>query len=212
MILFDGCSWTYGDELDNPERDRFSTLIGEDHVNLGKNGKSNDGILRTTLDYCESNHVDIAVIQFTKFSRTEIRKSNSNEYDFLSIGNVLKGNETKELSKIYYEHIHNKNLHVANYHKNKFLLEYYFKTKGIKYYFININNEDINVPKSSWYNMIDKKPVTSMVSLIGNRFDNPENYCQGRYKKEDKRSGGHPNKRGHSIIADHISLNIRKAS
>ena len=22
MILFDGCSWTYGDELDDPERDR----------------------------------------------------------------------------------------------------------------------------------------------------------------------------------------------
>ena len=74
MILFDGCSWTYGDELDNPEKDRFSTLIGKDHINLGKNGKSNDSILRTTLDHCENNKVDLAVIQFTKPSRTEIRQ------------------------------------------------------------------------------------------------------------------------------------------
>ena len=72
MILFDGCSWTWGDELENREETRFSSLIGQDHVNLGQCGKSNDGILRTTLDFCEKNEVDIAVIQFTKFSRTEI--------------------------------------------------------------------------------------------------------------------------------------------
>ena len=211
MILFDGCSWTYGDELDNPERDRFSTLIGEDHINIGKNGKSNDSILRTTIDYCENNKVDSAVIQFTFPSRTEVRQSSRDAYDYLSIGSVLKNGYTKEKSKIYYEHLHNDNLHVANFHKNKFLLENYFKSKNIKYYFVTIKKVEMQV-ESSWYRIMDKKPLTCLTDLIGTRLKNPENYCQGKYKKSDKRSGGHPNKQGHKIIADHISLNIGKES
>ena len=27
MILFDGCSYTYGDELENPEKDAFPHLV-----------------------------------------------------------------------------------------------------------------------------------------------------------------------------------------
>jgi hypothetical protein len=28
-IYFDGCSWTYGTELENPEQERWSTLISQ---------------------------------------------------------------------------------------------------------------------------------------------------------------------------------------
>ena len=80
MILFDGCSITYGDELQGTNCDddyrvktRFSHVVaeelGDNYVNLGTCGKSNDGILRTTLEYCENHKVDLAIIQFTSFSR-----------------------------------------------------------------------------------------------------------------------------------------------
>ena len=46
MILFDGCSWTYGDELENREQDAFPHVVSRmglmregitrDHVNLGQ--------------------------------------------------------------------------------------------------------------------------------------------------------------------------------
>ena len=55
---------------------------------------------------------------------------------------------------------------------------------------------------------MDKSPVVSLRRLIGDRHKVPENYCQGRYKNDDKHSGGHPNEKGHRIIADHISENI----
>tara|TARA_B100001113_G_scaffold87900_1_gene70233 strand:- start:690 stop:1331 length:642 start_codon:yes stop_codon:yes gene_type:complete len=212
MILFDGCSWTYGDELANPEENRFSTLIGKPHINLGQCGKSNDGILRTTIEYCEKNEVDIAVIQFTAYSRTEFRCERTDDYYYFSVGGMTKGKSpVKEMSKIYYEHLHNTNLHIANYHKNKFLLENYFKLKGIKHYFVNLERyidlEGTKTP-SSWYNIMDKTPVVSLRRLIGDRHKVPENYCQGRYKNDDKHSGGHPNEKGHRIIADHISENI----
>ena len=211
MILFDGCSWTYGDELEDREKYRFSTLVAKEHnhINIAVNGKSNDSILRTTIDYCENNQVDFAVIQFTKPSRTEIRQSSRDAYDYLSVGNIFKNGPRKTLSKIYYEHLHNDNLHVANFHKNKFLLENYFKSKNIKYYFVTIKREIMKI-ESSWYRIMDKKPITCLTDLIGTRIKNPENYCQGRYKKDDMRSGGHPNELGHKIIADHISLNIGK--
>tara|TARA_B100001113_G_C20925908_1_gene542161 strand:- start:47 stop:655 length:609 start_codon:yes stop_codon:yes gene_type:complete len=198
MILFDGCSWTRGDELKDPEKCRFSTLVsdGKDHVNLSWNGKSNDGILRTTMEFCERNTVDIAIIQFTVFSRTEFRCEKTDNYFPIGVG--VKKSPAKEKSEIYYEYLHNNNLHMANYHKNKFLLESYFKSKGIKYYFVNLERyrDTVKTIPSSWYNMMDKNPVVSLRSLLGDKDLFPENYCL------EKR--GHPNEKGHKIISDHI--------
>ena len=82
-ILFDGCSWTKGCGLEGEDinyerqkKERWSTLVsdyfGTEHVNLARGGKCNDGILRTTMQYCENNKVDFAVIQFTREDRREV--------------------------------------------------------------------------------------------------------------------------------------------
>ena len=46
MILFDGCSWTKGEELEHPQEERYSKLIcdelGAEETNLAANGGSND--------------------------------------------------------------------------------------------------------------------------------------------------------------------------
>ena len=215
MILFDGCSWTWGAELEDKETYRFSQLLSEmtnrDHVNLGQPSKSNNGILRTTLEYCERNPVDIAVIQFTGTSRTEIRMPKQDKYKSLSIGKVLKNSNKDDLSRIYYENIHNKNEEIANFHKNKFLLEYYFKSKNIPYFFVHIhrpNQRLEDVVTSSWGKMMDQKPVKSLLELLGNRFTHPHHYAQGRQKESDRRSRGHPNIQGHKIIAEYIYDNF----
>jgi len=206
MILFDGCSWTYGTELENHEEERWSTLVanGEEHVNLSNPGKSNDGILRTTLEFCESNHVDTAIIQFTKHSRTEFREEGAGKYTTVSNGNIRNNGVYKEQSEIYFEYFHNKELHLENYSKNKFLLENYFKQKNIKYFFCTIGGytnwkqKDISKNPSSWYRMMDKEPISYLPDLIGLKFLNSK--------------GRHPNAEEHKIIADHISLNIRRES
>ena len=204
MILFDGCSWTYGSELENREKERWSTLVanGEEHVNLSSEGKSNDGILRTTLEFCESNHVDTAVIQFTKYSRTEFRQEGAKKYITVMNGHIRNNSVYKEISEIYFKHFHNKELHLENYCKNKFLLENYFKQKNIKYFFCTIGGytnwtrtqKDISKNPSSWYRMMDKESILYLPDLIG------------------LKKGRHPTAEEHKIIADHISLNIRKES
>ena len=215
MILFDGCSWTWGDELEDKEKYRFSQLLTDmtniDHVNIAEPLKSNNSILRTTIEYCEKNTVDIAIIQFSCTSRTEIRIPRKDNYMYLSIGSALKNGFSKDLSKKYYENIHNDNEEMSNFHKNKFLLEYYFKSKNIPYFFVNIdrpNKRLKDVVTSSWGKMMDQKPVKSLLELLGNRFTHPHHYAQGRQKESDRRSRGHPNILGHKVIAEYIYDNF----
>jgi len=193
MILFDGCSYTYGDELENPEKERFSSLIGGEHVNLGECGKSNDGITRTTIAYCEKNQVDIAVIQFTIYSRREIYRNDRNKWKFISC------QHDDDISDAYYRIIQNKSDDLANFHKNKFILENYFKNNKIKYYFMGIENPKftLGAKKSEWYDIIDKKPVTWLRNVMGRKKTHRHHYLNG-----------HPSKLGHKVIAEHVCENI----
>ena len=205
MILFDGCSWTWGDELENREKDRFSTLvsdhIGKNHTNISERGKSNDGILRTTIEYCENNTVDLAIIQFTKISRREILDSKGERYIRLNVGN------RDDASVLYFENLNTNADDLANFYKNKFLLEHFFKVKGIPYYFVCLNQKKDLLYKrnpSSWQKMSDTKPVTSLYTLFGgNKYDGTPYF---NYPHAER--GGHPNIRGHQKIAEHILQNI----
>ena len=214
MILFDGCSVTYGDELQGPDnnhehriKNRFSHVVaeelGDNYVNLGICGKSNDGILRTTLEYCENHKVDLAIIQFTVYSRREVLKEGQKLYWHLS------AQSDKPISKAYFQNISNINDDAANFHKNKFLLENYFKSRKIKYYFVTLvrDMEISGFIPSSWYNMMDKTPIWSIRESTGRRRENPERYCK-RYVGHRHLSGGHPSELGHKLIAEHILENI----
>ena len=204
MILFDGCSYTYGDELENPEKDAYPHLVARmglmegaaprSYISIGECGKSNDGILRTTLEFCEKNPVSIAVIQFTKISRREVmRPWRINKY-----WNVHPNNED-DLSIEYYKNIQTLNDDVANYHKNKFLLENYFNKKNIRYFFLNLEKRKFmrGYTPSSWSHMVNKEPVIHIKDILGGQRWHPENYVTG-----------HPNKRGHEIIAKCVYENI----
>ena len=74
-IYFDGCSWTQGDELQNPEEERFSKVIcdklGAEETNLAIGGGSNDRIVRNLLVENNIEDYDLAVIQMTFPARTE---------------------------------------------------------------------------------------------------------------------------------------------
>jgi len=195
MMLFDGCSWTMGCELEGPnndhdkrKRERWSTLVSDhfktDHVNLGEGGKSNDGILRTTIAYCENHKVDFAVIQFTKANRREILRK-----DY-----YRRLNASKRESDIvaYYKHLNTLEDDIANYYKNKFLLEQYFKSKQIPYYFVQLNRRKHIVTEytSTWQQMSDSSPIPCLYDILGGRnfpppyFDYRETIQE---KEEDER-------------------------
>jgi|694.fasta_scaffold58678_4 hypothetical protein len=74
-IYFDGCSWTYGTELENKEQERFSRLLCNDlsaeETNLACPGGSNQRIIRNLITETDITQYDLAVIQLTYSSRTE---------------------------------------------------------------------------------------------------------------------------------------------
>lgn len=74
MILFNGCSFTYGDELKDSENTCFAALAGkklnQDFKNLGTPGGSNHRIVRTTFANLDEN-IKAAVIQWTSPTRFE---------------------------------------------------------------------------------------------------------------------------------------------
>ena len=75
--FFNGCSYTWGDELDHPFTERFSKLISDDlqlpEKNLSLCGASNDRIFRTTMDYISSgNRPKFAIIVWSGIDRIEL--------------------------------------------------------------------------------------------------------------------------------------------
>ncbi len=205
-ILFDGASIAYGSELqgldDNDDdriKNRYSQLVSDKlnatYDNISEKGKSNDGILRSTIDYCENNQVDLVVIQFSPYSRTEL--FTGDRYYNISAAS------DKIYSKVFFRNIQNLNNAGDNFYKNKFLLEDYLSSNNIKYYFIKTKNENETFYNSRWYNMSKKYKIKSVRDIIGDRRHNPENYCKRFIKKKELR-GVHPNKKGHMLICDEI--------
>ena len=97
-LLFLGCSWTWGDELQNREKDRYSSIIGKrlnaDVVNLAENGFSNHAIARIFLDQ-NLDQYDYVFVQLTHPSRAEF-------FDKDGITADIKNKRLKEkLAKIY---------------------------------------------------------------------------------------------------------------
>ena len=194
MMLFVGCSFTMGLELEST-KDRFSTLVSDyyntEHVNLAGGGKSNDGILRTTLEYCESHEVNFAVIQFTKYSRREIM-------DRKRYYRRLTANSRERGTKEWFTKIATEEDNVANFYKNKFLLENYFSNKHIPYFFLQLSSPITSPLTSSWEKM-SPTPVDCIYKILGG----DELSGSPLFTSSDK---PHPNEEGHRRIADHIIL------
>ena len=73
-IYFDGCSNTWGAELQNPQQSRYSKLVcdyfGAEEYNIALQGGSNMRLARNILDHDLSEY-DMFVIQFTHKVRGE---------------------------------------------------------------------------------------------------------------------------------------------
>ncbi len=209
-MFFVGCSFTMGTELENPEKERFSSLVADrfqvDHLNRAEAGLSNDGILRKTIKYCEKGRVDFAVIQLTKYSRREIldiRKPlpEQSPYFRLNVSNP------KKAVKEYFAKLSTSEDDIANFYKNKFLLEFYLNAKKIPYYFLQLSDPSIKYTnyghffRSSWQKLTDT-PVECIYNILeGDEFSGSPFYTSSERP--------HPNALGHRKIADHIIENLK---
>ena len=189
-IYFDGCSWTYGTELEDKEQQRFSKLIcnhfGAEELNLSCPGGSNQRIIRNLLTEIDISQYDLAIIQLTYSSRTEFhdgttwRTINVNPRR-VNIKNDLLPNIThQDFWEYYYTHICNDN---------------FFKTQ-----------EKIATQTITHYCKSKQVPLVLMSIDHTTKLDYDLNLSipWKRYPSAPKK---HPNKEGHKMIAEDI-LNI----
>ena len=228
-ILFSGDSFTYGDELSNREKDRFSRLVSDhfhaEEINLGTNGSSNDKIVRNVFEHLSLWDVDAVVIQFSEIKRFDVYQHNDpailikNAVDplynegWVSIAPANIGGEFGEVDHFrksraipYYKHIQDNVTDQQRYFQQILLLQLYLKQKNIPYVMLHLEDfyyKSHHVYRPNYYMDLCEEFECIIPNLIGNHFT--ENFCPDLRKKgfPDKH-GTHPNPKGHRLIADHI--------
>ena len=151
-ILFSGDSFTYGDELSNREKDRFSRLVSEhysaEEINRAECGSSNDKIVRDVFEYLHLFNVDAVVIQFSILRRFDAYKDGwVGMMPEDTGGKYCHAPEWKKtIARAYYKHVQNDRKDQERYFGQILLLQSFLKQKNIPYlkhllFLININQQ-----------------------------------------------------------------------
>ena len=228
-ILFSGDSFTYGDELENHERDRYSKLVSDhfhaEEINLATNGASNDKIVRNVFEHLSLWDVDAIVIQFSVLSRFDVYNHNDpavliknaidplNNEGWVSIAPSNIGGEfghvdhfRKSRAIPYYKHIQDNITDQQRYFQQILLLQMYLKQKNIPYVMLHLESfeyKDHKVHRPNYYLDQCEKFESIIPNIIGEHFG--EYFCPDRRKEGfPDLHGTHPNIKGHRLIADHI--------
>ena len=97
-IYFDGCSHTWGAELQNPQQSRYSKLVcdyfGAEEYNIALQGGSNMRLARNILDHDLSEY-DIGEGETVENSVDDFKLPIINSQDILTDGNVFSPNGEK---------------------------------------------------------------------------------------------------------------------
>lgn len=222
-LLFNGCSFTYGAELEGVSNDiehqrthRFSHLVAEHfgmtYDNISNSGKSNDWITEKTIEWFESgNTCDIAIIQLTIKSRV-MWYDGEKEYH---LGIMKDDNKKSNLAwNLYYKTFYSDILGNINVCKNLYILEQCFEKHHIKPFFLEIvRRVDGSIEfNNSWGKLCKTKQLINVHDIIGYREKEKENYCIDYKDRKKYRwlTGAHPNELGHQKIANHIINLINK--
>ena len=181
MILFSGCSITYGDELENPQEQRFS----KNHINIAECGLSNDMIVMKTIEYIEQNpEVTYVVTQFTVPRRSTYYKNGWK--------NITPWKNNLE-SKVYYKYLDSQELRNMNLWKNVYVLDQYLR--DIPHYFWRLSekSEEEAKKQSIFERVVPWSNMLTLYDLIGRPDTHPNHYVTG-----------HPNQLGHDLISQHL--------
>jgi len=191
-IYFDGCSWTQGAELENPEEERYSRLIceklGAEETNHAIGGGSNDRIVRNLLYENTIRKYDLAIIQMTFPPRTEYYDGRWIRVNPKSNYNMWLRGTNQDLSKIGEK--------FTDHHE--FWKYYYTKVPKPKYFRVKEN-----IHKQTITNHCKVNDVPLILCSINTwsklHFDYLMSVSDNLRAKK-----GHPNIIGHQKIAENI--------
>lgn len=158
-LYFNGCSFTYGDELANPKQDAWPTLVSAElnlpFYNDAVSGGSNERIVYKTI--LNSNDYDYFFIAWTTYSRfTEYNPVDNFEINFnpmlaldlsLHASNDLKNNYSKykNYGELYYKYWFNELYEFKKWLQQIILLQSFFKTHNKQYLMLNAVPNNLSI-------------------------------------------------------------------
>ena len=205
MIYTVGDSFTYGQELPNPQEQAWPTLLARKLdkrlVNQGRGGAGNDFIVKKTVQAITKYSPEIVVVAWTSFGRKEFADQHG-PYT-LWPGSGVFGSDPKlafrmELAK--YITVHRNELYEYRcWLRQVILLQNYLQNNGIDYVMCNnFDNQKVYDvfcnDNREYYDLIDRD------RFIGWPRQGIAEWVQGT----PHGPGGHPLEQGHEIIADKI--------
>lgn len=204
-IYFDGCSWTYGCELDYPQEERFGKLVcnhfGAEETNLAIQGGSNDKIIRQLLTETDITQYDLGIIQMTHPSRTEFYTKRcwipmNIQYDYVSWN--LENTEKNILSRFAWWNWGQQSEMDIMKHAWK---EYY--THIVTHKFLD-NKERIHIQTIKDHFKANGVPLILMTINHYTKLSEKFDIRLTDQKLYPLAPGGHPNKEGHQMIFHEI--------
>jgi len=209
-----GDSFTYGDELENPETECYPYLLskklGCELVNEALPGASNDWMFRKTVQWISNKNLDDIFMVIVGWSNPHRREENFEFYwggsdKYFDRWNWWNQGEHKTISKFISKYLWNTRLSYFKSVTYILTLQEFLKSKNIKYLFydpyVNIFLQD------DWYyeNMAD---IEKVIDSIDKRFYvGPE--IDGRcvvegQAKENNVTGRHPNADEHKWLSEKL--------
>jgi len=157
-LYFNGCSFTYGDELKSPEKDSWPSLVASnlksDFLNHAVSGGTNDRIIyKTLLNVKDYDYFFIAWTSYARF--TEYNPVDNFEINFnpalklnasLHYSHDLKENypKYKNYGEMYYKHWYNELFEFKKWLQQIILLQSFFDQHEKQYLMLNAFNNNLS--------------------------------------------------------------------
>jgi hypothetical protein len=218
--LTNGCSFTWGAELDDREL-RFGALLSRklncNLVDISENGSSNERILRTTFDYLNNSDVNlnelIVVIGWSGISRTEYFTGGWVKMTPTMIG-------TNEVATNYYSYMQSKQQDNLKFYNQVLLLQLWLEKHNVKYFMFRIDDGQTKmmIKDGSQREVVDgfdtEYLTESQVKSIN--LDNFPSYIDNDYTFREfaltngggLKPGRHPDEKSHELFTEHIYENL----
>ena len=204
-IYFDGCSWTWGAELEDPYQSRFSKIIsdklGAEEYNISKRGASNHRIVRQLLvDHKNISEFDLVIIQLTLPHREEYYDKRSEKFKDCTNWSQVAKYSLKDLAKVTWcKKERDKILNNVDLDpRDKAWLDYYRHVYENEY---GDACEDMSVTTIRNYCKVNSVPL--ILATTEKKRDSKLAYdvYSGDIPRWCIAKRGHPNEEGHAINA-----------
>lgn len=208
-IYANGCSLTYGEELENRASDAYPNKIAKHFnkfvFNNAEPGSSNQSILRRTIqdieNILEKGIAPFVLISWTNTARFELCDNNDEWQQF-----TPESDKDKKLSKIIYSKYSSNNGEFETLMLQMTLMENFLKQKGLKG--LQFNMFPIPIFNLDWetldknINKFDRQYTLSPMFNVGMYLDS--------FYDWDRQPNNHPGPKGHQIIADFLIKHIEE--